>query len=75
VYALIQVVGRIVEIADNRHSVDGVGTCGRPQWLFDADFCFWYKGYIWLGSLSRPLIFFFIAHINFQKTYSPFHSL
>ena len=53
-HVLIQVVGRIAEIADNRHSVDGVGICGRPQWLFDADFCFWYKGYIWVGSLSRP---------------------
>ena len=46
VYGSIQVAGRIVEIAGNRHSVDGACICGRPQWLFDAGFYFWYKGYI-----------------------------
>jgi len=42
----IQVAGRIAEIVDNRYSADGVGICGRPRWLFDAGFYFWYKGYI-----------------------------
>jgi hypothetical protein len=46
VYGSIQVAGRIAEIAGNRHSVDGACICGRPQWLFDAGFYFWYKGYI-----------------------------
>jgi hypothetical protein len=42
----IQVAGRMAEIAGNYHSVDDVGIGGKPQWIFDADFCFWYKGYI-----------------------------
>jgi len=44
----------MADIAGNHHSFDDVGICGKPQWLFGADFCFWYKGYISFGSLSRP---------------------
>jgi len=54
VHGSIQVAGRMADIAGNHHSFDDVGICGKPQWLFGADFCFWYKGYISFGSLSRP---------------------
>ena len=66
--------GRIAELAGKRHNVYGAGICGKPQWLFDVGSYFWYKEYISSDFLCRPPILWPVAHIIFQKTYSPFHT-